>query len=174
MTWTSPHPDRVPPPEFADERATLHGFLDFHRDTLLRKCAGLTSEQLKLAPVPTSGLTLLGLVRHLAENERWWLRTCALGEDLPNLYCTTELPDGDFDLVADADAEADLEVFRLERLAVDQATAGRSLDHAFQAPGSSGTQMNLRWAYLHMLEEYARHNGHADLLREAIDGVTGE
>ncbi|GIE84094.1 DinB family protein [Actinoplanes regularis] len=171
-TWTAPEAHREPEPMTGDERAMLQGWLDWHRQTLLRKCAGLTAEQLKLASAEPSNLTLLGLVRHMTGVERWWFRTNAAQEaDADDLYCTEDNQDGDFDDVATANAEADLAAFRAEIVVCDKAVAGLSLEHEF--PGRRGP-ISLRWAYQHMIEEYARHNGHADLIRERIDGVTGD
>ncbi|WP_412542452.1 DinB family protein [Longispora sp. K20-0274] len=174
MTWTAPEITRTRAPRKADERTMLEGWLTFHRQTLLHKCAGLTAEQLKTASVEPSNLTLLGLVRHMAEVERWWFRTCFAGEQLPDLFNTDEFEDGDFDLVADADAEADHATFGVECALADEAAAGRSLDDTFQGPRAPHHEMDLRWVYVHMIEEYARHNGHADLIRQRIDGRTGE
>lgn len=172
MTWTAPAVDRGDFPRSGDERASLETFLDFHRNTLLLKCSGLNGEQLASKPLPSTTLTLLGLVRHLAENERWWFRRRFDHNDtLGDIYCSEDYPDGDFDL-GDADsAEADFAVYAREVELARQTAAGRHLDEEF--PGKTGN-LTLRWVYLHMLEEYTRHNGHADLLREAIDGVTGE
>jgi uncharacterized damage-inducible protein DinB len=172
MTWTAPAVDRVRAPRVAGERDMLEAWLEFHRQTLLTKCAGLTEAQLKTRSVEPSALTLLGLVRHMAEVERWWFRRHSAGEPIGNLYCTDEDPDGDFDLVADADPEADLAAYARECAAADAAAAGLPLEHTFHHPRRG--EMSLRWVYVHMIEEYARHNGHADLLRERIDGTTGE
>lgn len=171
MTWTVPQITRDRIPRIAGERAALQGWLTYHRQALLAKCAGLTGEQLKIASVPPSNLTLLGLVRHLAEVERYWFRQRLAGERLGQLYCTEQFPDGDFDLVAGADAQADYATLVAETAAADAAAAGRSLEDTFEHPRWGS--MNVRWLYLHMIEEYARHNGHADLIRERIDGVTG-
>ena len=150
----------------------LQGWLDWHRQTLLSKCAGLTAEQLKLASTEPSNLTLLGLVRHMTEVERSWFRTRAAGDATAALlYCSDGNEDGDFDDVAGADAEADLAAFVAELPACDRSVAGLALEHEFTR---RGRQMSLRWVYLHMIEEYARHNGHADLIRERIDGATGD
>jgi hypothetical protein len=173
MTWTAPEVERTDPPVVGDERTSLQSWLDFHRATLLFKCAGLTAEQLKQCSVPPSSLTLLGLVRHMAEVERWWFRTCFGGADLDDIYCTPDNPDGDFDDVQTADAEADFAIFNEECHLSNEATKGASLDDTFFQQ-RRGRDMDLRWVYLHMIEEYARHNGHADLLRERIDGVTGD
>ncbi len=170
--WTAPEAPRVPEPKTGDERAMLQGWLDFHRQTLLHKCAGLTADQLKLASAEPSNLTLLGLVRHMTGVERWWFRTNAAQETgLGFLYCTDDNEDGDFDDVATADAATDFAAFRAEIEVCDAAVAKLPLEHEF--PGRNGP-ISLRWAYQHMIEEYARHNGHADLIRERIDGVTGD
>jgi uncharacterized damage-inducible protein DinB len=174
MTWTAPDVVRYDPPDVASERAALQGWLDYHRATLLWKCSGLDGAQLTARPVESSTLSLLGLVRHMAEVERAWFRIRFAGQaDLGLLYCSDEYHDGDFDLAAAAEAERDFAAFKAECAAADDAVAGRSLDDTFPNP-RGGQPMDLRWIYLHMIEEYARHNGHADLLRELIDGVTGD
>jgi uncharacterized damage-inducible protein DinB len=173
VTWRAPEVDRPDPAISNPERAALEDWLRFHRQTLLHKCAGLTAEQLRTASVDPSNLTLLGLVRHMAEVERWWFRIRFSGLDVGDLYCPDDDRDGDFDNVAGADAEADLATFRRECLAADAAVAARGLDDTCVSR-RSGEPMDLRWIYLHMIEEYARHNGHADLIRERIDGVTGD
>jgi uncharacterized damage-inducible protein DinB len=172
MTWTAPEVDREQPPNVADERGMLAGWLDFHRQTLRGKCAGLTADQLRLASVEPSGLTLLGLVRHMSTVERFWFREMATGQQLPEIYLTDEDPDADFNALAEADAATDLGIFADECAASDAAVADLALEHVFTS--RRGKELSLRWVYLHMIEEYARHNGHADLLRERIDGVTGD
>ncbi|GGU76478.1 hypothetical protein GCM10010211_48120 [Streptomyces albospinus] len=171
MTWTAPQIERSDAPVAAGERDMLQGWLDFHRDTLLAKCAGLTPEQLVRASNPPSTLTLLGLVRHLTEVERWWFRQCFAGERIGSLYFTEDDPDADFNGLDPAAAEADFAAFRAETAACDTVAAGRGLDETFTT--SNGRTLNLRWVYVHLIEEYARHNGHADLLRQGIDGATG-
>jgi Protein of unknown function (DUF664) len=157
----------------AGERAALEGWLEFHRNTLLGKCQGLTGEQLAQRAVPPSSLSLLGLVRHMTDVERAWFRIRAAGEPgLGQRYATDESPDADFDFAEPAGAEADLAAYLEECGLARAAMAGRSLDDTFFHQ-RYGHTLDLRWVYLHMIEEYARHNGHADLLRERIDGVTG-
>ncbi len=174
MTWTAPTVERPEPPDLASEREAVQGWLDYHRATLLWKCSGLTGEQLVLRPVQSSTLSLLGLVRHMAEVERSWFRERFAGQPgLGDLYCSPEFPDGDFDLTDADHAEQDFAAFMAECAAADEAARGRSLDDTFAGP-RTGAPMDLRWIYLHMIEEYARHNGHADLLRELTDGVTGD
>jgi uncharacterized damage-inducible protein DinB len=173
MTWTAPEINRVREPFVGDERTILDGYLDWHRQTLLLKCAGLTAEQLKTASAEPSNLTLLGLVRHMAEVERWWFSRRTAQLDVPTLYCPPESEDGDFDDVAAADAEADFATFIDECERSRAAVKDIPLDYTFLHPRRQD-EMSLRWVYVHMIEEYARHNGHADLIRERIDGTTGD
>jgi len=170
----SPLGDRTDPPYVADERRMLDAWLDFHRATLLGKCAGLDGEQLKRRSVEPSSLSLLGLVRHMTEVERhWFLRHLAGGDPEP-LYYSDADPDGDFDHVDDADPAADLARYRAEVARCrDAAAAVDDLD-ALAARPRRGQPLSLRWIYVHMIEEYARHNGHADLIRERIDGAVGD
>ncbi len=160
--------DRRRPPDVATERVMLDGWLDFHRATLLWKCEGLTDEQLKTRAVPSSDLTLLGLVRHMTDVERGWYRPF-LHLPADPLYATEDDPDGEFD-VSRADAALDVARFRTETAAIRLALEDHELDEVEVTPTR---RLSLRWISTHMLEEYARHNGHADLLREALDGRTG-
>jgi uncharacterized damage-inducible protein DinB len=174
MTWTAPEITRVIGPlaePTGDERALADAWLDFHRQTLLWKCGGLTAEQLKLRVIERSDLSLLGLVRHMAEVERDWFRTRFAGARVGYLYCSDDDMQAEFD-VSTADAEADLAAYTREIEAVRQTTGGHLLDETFIDPQRK-TEMSLRFVYSVMIQEYARHNGHADLLRESIDGRTG-
>ena len=174
MTWVAPDVERVEPDRIADERTSLEQWLDYHRQTLLWKCAGLTGEQLKQRSVPPSRLSLLGLVRHMTEVEQWWFRMHAAGEDLKFPYD----PDSvglDIEDVDEADAEANLAAFVVECEASRAAVNGMALDDVVPSRGKHPEHLrDIRWIYVHMIEEYARHNGHADLLRETIDGKTGD
>jgi uncharacterized damage-inducible protein DinB len=171
-TWIAPEPHRVGEPYTGPERPMLQGWLDWHRQTLLSKCAGLTAGQLRTASAAPSNLTLLGLVRHMTEVERSWFTLRAAGRpEAGSVYCTEESPDADFDDIAAADPEADFAAYTAELAAADAVAAALPLDHEFVL---RGTTRSLRWVYLHMIEEYARHNGHADLIRERIDGRTGD
>ncbi|MFH7335049.1 DinB family protein [Streptomyces sp. KHY 26] len=166
--------ERDEPALNAGEREMLEGWLDYHRGTLIAKCEGLTDEQLRTASVPPSGLTLMGLVRHMAEVERFWFHEVLLGEDQGVLYCSEDDADGDFHVTeADTWQEA-YATWQAEVAAARRDAAGRSLDVLSRRTSrSSGEPFSLRWIYTHMIEEYARHNGHADLLRERIDGAVG-
>jgi hypothetical protein len=166
--------ERQDPPWAADERTMLESWLEYHRATLALKCAGLTEEQLCLATAPPSRLSLLGLVRHMTEVERFWFQRVLLGADEPPLYYTDDNPDGDMFDVDPAQAQADVQQFA-EQCAASRSAASRFADLETPAPWDfGGEQASLRWIYVHMIEEYARHNGHADLIREAVDGATGE
>jgi hypothetical protein len=171
--WTVPVVKRADPDMVSTERRALEQWLDYQRDTLLSKCSGLTGAQLKQRAVPPSALSLLGLVRHLADVERGWFRQCAAREEVPDLYYTEANPQVDFDDIEAADAEADLDTYRRELVAARAAVAGMALDDVVPFPWG-GHDRDIRWIYLHMIEEYARHNGHADLIRECVDGVTGD
>jgi hypothetical protein len=164
--------ERSTVPFVAGEREMLEAWLGFHRGTLMLKCSGLTGAQLKQTVCPPSNLSLLGLVRHMALVERWWFRRQAAAEPVGNLYISQENPGADFEEVPAADAGSDVARYREEVRLARQAAAGLPLDHTFPHP-TSGNDMTLRWVFMHMIEEYARHNGHADLLRERIDGATG-
>jgi hypothetical protein len=170
--WTAPAVERTWAPPIADERGMLQAWLDFHRGTLLTKCAGLTADQLRTAAVPPSNLTLLGLVRHMAFVERIWFRQRIAGEPVEPLYSRDDAPDADFEEVADADPAEAIATFTRECAAADAAVRDRSLDDTFVHPRRGDT--SIRWVYVHMVEEYARHNGHADLIRERLDGATGD
>jgi hypothetical protein len=173
MTWTAPDVKRAEPPTVASERESLETWLEYHRATLLLKCQGLTAEQLARRAVPPSSLSLLGLVRHMAEVERAWFRRRFAGQpELGYVHCSDEFPDGDFDFAEPGGAGADLASYVAECALAREAAAGRSLEETFA--GRRGESIDLRWVYQHMIEEYARHNGHADFLREQIDGVTGD
>ena len=164
-----PDDDRCEPPADADERALLLGWLDFHRATLARKCAGLPDEQLRSCPVPPSTLSLIGLVRHLTEIERLYIRHGFAGEAIsPLQYVTDEEPDGDFDLLDDV--RGSLATWR-EHVAAARQHVAAAADLDTRGARSPET---LRWVLTKVIQEYARHNGHADLLRQMLDGATGE
>jgi hypothetical protein len=172
MVWTAPAVDRPATPYVGDERAILVGWLDYHRATLLCKCAGLTADQLAVRPLASSTLSLLGLVRHLAEVERIWFRWRLAGEAVGPMYGTGPTKDACFEGIDPAEAEGDFADYAAEVAAARAAAAGRSLDEEF-VWGNSRTESSVRGVFVHMIEEYARHNGHADLIRELIDGATG-
>jgi uncharacterized damage-inducible protein DinB len=167
--------DRARPGLQADEREMLNGWLEHHRGILLWKCEGLTDDQLRQRSVPPSTLSLLGLVRHMAQVERGWFRQVFLGEDVPDLYDDRDDRDVDFNGVDDADVAADFAAFEAECGASREVVAAApDLDVLSKERSErTGEQFSLRWIITHMIEEYARHNGHADLLRESIDGATG-
>jgi len=160
-------------PRDADERTTLLAFLEWQRETLARKCDGLTVEQLRLRSAEPSTLSLLGLIRHMADGERWWFRWNFACEDAPERYSSEDDISGEFDNVDSADADEAFVAWREERRRADEIIAGASLDDLMRRPREDHPRINLRWILTHMIEEYSRHNGHADLLRQRIDGATG-
>jgi hypothetical protein len=164
-----PVDDRREPAADADERSLLLGWLDFHRVTFARKCAGLPDDLLRRCPVPPSTLSLIGLVRHLTEIERLYIRHGFAGEPIsPLQYVTDEEPDGDFDLRDDV--RGSLAAWR-EHVEAARAHVAAAPDLDARGVRSPET---LRWVLAKVIQEYARHNGHADLLRQALDGATGE
>ena len=165
--------ERVDPDLPGGEREMLTQYLDYHRATLRMKCAGLSEEQLKRRAVAPSGLSLLGLVRHLTEVERNWFTRMLDGQPYAPQYWSEDDPDGDFD---NLDSTSVTEVWASYDAAVAESRriTASFADVADLARGTTGRPRNVRWVLVHLIEEYARHNGHADLLREAIDGVTGE
>jgi uncharacterized damage-inducible protein DinB len=171
VTWTSPAPQPADGPLTGDDRPILEGVLGWHRTTLLNICAGLTGEQLAQRPVPPSNLSLLGLVRHLAKVERIWFRERAAGESFEPMYAPELGKDADFEDIRAAQAEEAVERLQEECRLADEAVAGLDFQHVVRS--RHGEEMSLRMVYVHMISEYGRHLGHADLLREAIDGVTG-
>jgi uncharacterized damage-inducible protein DinB len=170
MTWTTPEVTRPTGDLAADERTMLTGLLAWHRSTFLYKCAGLTGEQLAQASVPPSNLTLLGLIRHLAKVERIWFRLRYAAQDIGPLYDPELGKDHDFEALDPAQAEDAYATLLEEIRLADEAAAKGSLDDTFTHGGET---FSLRMIYLHMIGEYARHNGQADLIRERVDGFTG-
>lgn len=177
----SPQTGRTDPPLAADEATTLVAFLDYHRDTLRWKTEGLTAEQLA-QPLAPSTLTLGGLLKHVALNEASWFGEVLHGRPVPEPWASADWDaDRDWEMTSARDDSPE-ELRRLMDTSVEQAR--RDIDAALAEGGldfrsatlsrKEGQQFSLRWILLHMIEEYARHNGHADFLREAVDGVTGE
>jgi uncharacterized damage-inducible protein DinB len=164
-------PRRIEPPFVLPDRAMLEQWLEFHRTTLLLKCEGLDDERRKARPVPTSKLSLHGLVRHMAEVERnWFTRVLARQHDAPMIWADPTVDDSELVPLADADWESDLRAWQQEcehsrAIASQYGLEDTGLRH--------GQPCSLRWIYMHMVEEYARHNGHADILRELLDEAVG-
>jgi uncharacterized damage-inducible protein DinB len=169
---TTPIPRSEPSPT-AGERDMLDGWLDYHRAILRHKCAGLGDEQLRTASCPPSNLTLLGLVRHMTDVERGWFLRGAAGRpvsQVPPLYYSEDNEEGDFEDLSSASTESVFDTYDRAISEIRAALAHADLDQTFD---DGGAPRSLRWVYTHMIEEYARHNGHADLIRERIDGATG-
>ncbi len=166
---------RTPPPTLpGSERVSLETWLDFHRDTLLMKCEGLSAEQLSTPACPPSDLTLIGLVRHMIGVVNWFHRF----DDQPALK---PFPGEDAFVPAPEHVTRDLDSYHSALQRSRRAVTGRSLDDVVDLPHwvaddqpKQIRRTSLRWVYQHMIEEYARHNGHADLIRERIDGEVGD
>ena len=161
--------ERIDPPLAADEKTTLAAYLDYHRATLLRKVAGLTDEQAKWSPVP-SGTSLFGLVAHLTSVERWWFAKVIAGLDV-ELAWSDDDPDADWRGPDSATLADVVDAYEQECARSREVLAAADLDTVVEGPRAG---RNVRYVVVHMIEETARHNGHADLLREQLDGGTGE
>ena len=165
-------PRRTEPEYVLGERAMLEGWLEFHRTTLMLKCEGLGRDALIARPVASSNLSLHGLVRHMADVERnWFTRTLLRVSDTQPIFYDPAIEDSELVPLDHADWEADLSAWRAECEASRRAARTHTLD---DTGIRRGQPCSLRWIYVHMIEEYARHNGHADLIRERIDGATGK
>lgn len=166
---------RTDPPARADERTTLQSFLQWQRETLELKCNGLDAAELARRAVQPSTMSLLGIVRHLAEVERAWFRRVMDGQGAPPIFYTEENRDGDFDGAA-ADPELVTEAWKAWREEVEFADrfVADAVDLDITGNHWRRGSISLRWVLVHMIEEYARHLGHVDLLRERIDGAVGE
>lgn len=163
--------NRVEPPYLAGEREMLTSWLEYHRATLAIKCDGLSPDQLRTAAVPPFTLSLIGLVRHMADVERSWFRRTLAAETTPPIYYSEQEPDGEFE-VGGADVAEAFDRWTQECQRARQiTTAATSLDLVGRQ--RRGYEVSLRWVLVHMIEEYARHNGHADLLRQRLDGAVG-
>ena len=164
-------PRRSEPPFIGGEREMLENWLDWHRTTLLLKCEGLEEEVLKRRAVPTSLLSLHGLIRHMAEVEQGWFQRVFLRQpDLGYIWADDDVEDKEIAPLDHAEWVADLTAWETACEESRAAAAGRDLDDTGL---KNGQEVSLRWIYVHMIEEYARHNGHADLLRELLDGRVG-
>jgi uncharacterized damage-inducible protein DinB len=164
-------PRRQEPPFVLDERHMLEAWLEFHRTTLVLKCEGLDDAARKSRPVQTSKLSLHGLLRHMAEVERNWFGRVLLRDPAtPPIWYDPAIEDSDLEPLDDADWAADLDAWEAECHASRAAAAAHELD---DTGIRRGEPCSLRWIYVHMIEEYARHNGHADFLRELVDGAVG-
>ncbi len=169
MTWTAPDVTLPEFPVVGDDRPMLEGYLAWHRALLRHKCAGLSGEQLATCSVPPSNLSLLGLVRHMAKVERRWFRERIAGQELDPMYDPALGRDADFEDLDPDRAQADYERLLEECRLAEEALAAASYDDTIMARDD---EMSVRAVVVHMIEEYAQHNGHADLLRECIDGTT--
>ena len=165
-------PERANVPVSGDERTQLDAWLDFQRATLLKKCDGLNAAQMKMHPVATSKLSLLGLIRHMTFVEQVWFETTFAGHDTSDYYKTEGDRDADFNDLDSAAVEEVIDLYLKSVKVSRELCAGHSLDELATKP-RRGREVDLRWIFVHMIEEYARHNGHADIIRELVDGATG-
>ncbi len=175
----APTTELPPDPPTGDERTTLETFLDYYRAVTIRKAEGIADEQARQALCPPSELTIVGIVRHLTDVERSWFRRDIAAEAAPPIYYGTSHPtgdvDGDFHAPPDVTVAAALEAYRGEIERCRAVMAGvDSLDMLERNADVHAERRNVRWILVHMIEEYARHAGHLDLLREAADGVVGD
>ena len=171
--------ERPDPPYAADEVTMLRAFLDYYRVTIKRQAEGLTSEQLA-TPLPPATMTLGGMLKHLAGVEQWWLPMVLEGrENEPDWVDEAAMgadDDWEWHSAKDDDLETLFAIFdeavtEADRV-IDAALEGEGLDTLAQRPRRDGSVGTLRWILVHLIEEYARHAGHADLIRESIDGAT--
>ena len=164
---------RPEPPLSGEERAMVTVWLDYQRATLEWKCEGLDGRDLVRRGVPPSTLTLLGLVRHMTIVEWFWFERIFRAGNGTKPISTDDDPDADFNDVSSDKAESDLDLFRRQcEVSRGIVSVAGGLDDI--AASTARGEVSLRWIMIHMIEEYARHNGHADFLRELIDGVVGE
>ncbi|MCX4825343.1 DinB family protein [Streptomyces sp. NBC_01142] len=164
--------ERVGPPRTGNERETLRAYLDYHRATLVMKTDGLSDEELRRQAMPPSTLSLLGLVRHMAEVERAWFRRVINGEDIPLVWSDED----DYQVAYDATGSTRSQAFDAWRTEVAHARRIEEKAESLDVTGYQarwGEDVSLRMVMLHLIHEYARHNGHADFLREGIDGTVG-
>jgi len=164
-----PDDPRIDPPPSAPEKEMLAAWLDYHRDTALMKCEGLSDEELR-HPMVVSGTNMLGIIKHLAYVERWWFQEVFSAQD-PEFPWSDEDPDAEFRI---ADGESASAVFDFYRSECSKSRAIAAEANPDDIARHSKSERSLRWIFMHMIEETARHNGHLDILREMIDGTTGE
>jgi len=164
--------NRFEPPAHATPIETLRGFHKFLRDTLAWKCTDLSEQQLRWSPVE-SGTSLLAILKHSINTERWWIATAIGGREVP-LDWSAEDPDGDWRLERGDTFESLLALWNAEDLRSDDVLANETLDRTVMRPNRPETTYSVAWILTHMVEEVARHVGQADIIREQIDGATGE
>jgi hypothetical protein len=169
----APVPVRDDPQLVADERTTLTSWLDFHRTTLRQKCEGLTGPQMVRASVPPSAMTLLGLVQHMTSVEWWWFEHIFAAGPAPEPIETGDDTDAEWHMLEPGRVATALQEFQ-RQCAHSRAIVGRAASFDALSASAERPTRDLRWVMAHMIEEYARHNGHADLLRECIDGAVGD
>ena len=165
--------ERVEPPYAADERTMLVAYLDYYRETMIMKLDGLTEEQARTTPTPNAN-SLLGLVSHLANVERWWFHECFAGQpEAEQSWGDPDDPDWDFKPPTDRTIAELVDWYRFECARANDITSAAGLDEIAKHPRGAQRGVTMRWILVHMIEETARHAGHADITRELIDGAVG-
>ena len=168
-----PQIERPKPLLSGGERDQLVSWLAFYRATLLKKCSGLAFEDLCRRPVATSSMSLLGMVRHMTFVEQIWFDARFAGNDVTEYYKQPDNREAEWTELASATLDQVVADFEHACETSDELARGHNLDEPVRQPGANREPVDLRWIYIHMIEEYARHCGHADIIRELIDGTTG-
>jgi len=166
--------ERIDPDFAVDERTTLVQFLDWYRAATELKSVGLSDGQAATPACEPSMLTVTGIIRHMAEVERHWFRRCYRGEDAPPIFYTEERPDGDLEVLPTTSLADSITIWRGEIAIADEVLAGVTDLASLAATPRHGNLPSMRWILVHMIEEYARHCGHLDLIRERLDGQVGD
>jgi uncharacterized damage-inducible protein DinB len=168
-----PRFERPKPLSSGDERSQLESWFTFYRATLLKKCSGLTFDELARRPIESSTMSLLGLLRHMTFVEQIWFDARFAGNDVVEYYRRPDDREVAWTELESATLDEVVATFNRAYETSDELARGHDLDEIVKNPGVGREPVDLRWIYIHMIEEYARHCGHADLLRELVDGVTG-
>jgi len=168
-----PRFQRPKPHLSGDEREQLESWLAFYRATLLKKCSGLSFEDLCRRPVATSSMSLLGILRHMTFVEQIWLDARFAGNDVTEYYRRPDEREAEWTELDSATLDQVVTNFEHACETSNELARGHDLGELVRRPGGDREPVDLRWIYIHLIEEYARHCGHADLIRELIDGTTG-
>jgi uncharacterized damage-inducible protein DinB len=168
-----PRIERPKPLLSGPEREQLESWLAFYRATLLKKCSGLSLEGLSRRPVESSPMSLLGMIRHMTFVEQVWFDVRFAGNEVVEYYRRPDDREVEWSELDSATLDEVVANFQRACETSDELARGHELQEMVTTPGAGREQVDLRWIYLHMIEEYARHCGHADILRELVDGTTG-
>jgi uncharacterized damage-inducible protein DinB len=168
-----PRFERPKPLLSGPDREQLESWLVFYRATLLKKCSGLSFEDLARRPIESSTMSLLGMLRHMTFVEQVWFDVRFAGNDVVEYYKRPDDRETDWTELDSATLDEVVANFQRACETSDELARGHDLEEMVKKPGKDREPVDLRWIYLHMLEEYARHCGHADIIRELVDGTTG-